>query len=104
MTEKKQPNLIKTFDKRTGNTYFYESVAYWDSEKKQSRTKRKLVGKLNPETGKMVPTDGRKDKAFAEKLAYAGYFVLLSNSRMTSAQVPKYSVITETKIKLKKPS
>lgn len=28
-----------------------------------------------------------KDEAIAEQLAYAGYFVLLSNSRMTSAQV-----------------
>jgi len=62
MTKKKQPNLIKQFDKRTGNTYFYESIAYWDSEKKQSRAKRKLVGKLDPETGKMVPTDGRMNK------------------------------------------
>lgn len=62
MTKKKQPNLIKQFDKRTGNTYFYESIAYWDSEKKQSRAKRKLVGKLDPETGKMVPTDGRMKK------------------------------------------
>lgn len=32
-----------------------------------------------------------KDKAIAEKLANAGYFVLLSKSRMTSEQVLSHS-------------
>ena len=62
MTKEKQPKLIKQFDKRSGHTYFYESISYWDSEKKQSRAKRKLVGKLDPTTGEMVPTDGRMKK------------------------------------------
>lgn len=62
MTYEKQPNIIKQYDKRSGITYFYESISYWDPEKKQSRAKRKLIGKLDPETGEMIPTDGRMKK------------------------------------------
>ena len=51
--------IIKQLDKRTGITYVYESKAYWDKEKKQSRAKRTLIGRIDPETGEMVPTDGR---------------------------------------------
>ena len=51
--------IIKQFDKRSGITYAYESVAYWDPEKKMSRAKRKLIGRINPETGEIIPTDGR---------------------------------------------
>ena len=51
--------IIKQYDKRSGITYAYESVAYWDPEKKMSRAKRKLIGRINPETGEIIPTDGR---------------------------------------------
>lgn len=46
-------------DKRSGKTYAYETTYTWDSEKKQSRSKRTLIGRLDEETGKIVPTDGR---------------------------------------------
>ena len=51
-------------DKRSGITYAYHSVSYWDKEKKQSRSKRELIGRVDPETQAIVPTDGRcrKDK------------------------------------------
>ena len=55
-------SIIKVFDKRSGNTYFYESESYWDKEKQQSRAKRTLIGKIDPETGEMIPTDGRHRK------------------------------------------
>ena len=55
--------IIKQFDKRTGITYVYESKAYWDKEKQQSRAKRTLIGKIDPKTGEMIPTDGRHRKA-----------------------------------------
>lgn len=59
--------IIKQYDKRSNTTYFYESISFWDSEKKQSRSKRKLIGKLDPETGEMVPTNQRQRKARARK-------------------------------------
>ena len=55
--------IIKQYDKRTGITEVYESKAYWDKEKQMSRAKRTLIGKLDPETGEVIPTDGRQRKA-----------------------------------------
>jgi len=37
--------IVYQADKRSGITYAYESISYWDKEKKQSRAKRTLVGK-----------------------------------------------------------
>ena len=45
-------SIIKRLDKRTGITYVYESTSYWDKEKKQPRSKRVLIGKLDPDTGR----------------------------------------------------
>ena len=59
--------IVHQKDKRSGITYVYQSTAYWDSEKKQSRAKRKLIGRLDPETGEIIPTDGRNRKAKAPK-------------------------------------
>lgn len=57
--------LIKQYHKDTDTTYVYESISYWDEEKKQSRSKRRVIGKLDPETGEIIPTGkrGRKPKA-----------------------------------------
>ena len=57
--------IIKQHDKRTGITYVYESKATWDPVKKQSRAKRKLIGKLDSITGEIIPTDGRNRKKAA---------------------------------------
>lgn len=54
--------IIKQFDKRSGITYAYESHSYWDPEKKMTRAKRKLIGRIDPETGEIIPTDGRNRK------------------------------------------
>lgn len=58
--------IVKQLDKRSGITYVYESVSYWDREKKQPRSKRTLIGRLDPATGEIVPTDGR-GKRHAQK-------------------------------------
>lgn len=51
--------IVYQTDKRSGITYAYESISYWDKDKKQSRSKRTLIGRVDNETGKIVPTDGR---------------------------------------------
>lgn len=53
-------SIIYQTDKRIGVTYAYESTAFWDKEKKQSRAKRTLIGKVDPETGQIVPTKGKE--------------------------------------------
>ena len=66
--------IIKQLDKRTGITYVYESKAYWDKEKKQSRAKRTLIGRIDPETGDILdePTEHTAAE-FAAMLAAGGY-------------------------------
>ena len=54
--------IVYQTDKRSGITYAYESVSYWDAEKKQSRAKRTLIGRVDSATGEIVPTDGRGKK------------------------------------------
>jgi transposase len=59
--------IVYQADKRSGITYAYESVYWWDKEKKQSRCKRTLIGRLDSETGQIVPTDGRMKKEKRER-------------------------------------
>ena len=54
--------IVYQADKRSGITYAYESVSYWGKEKKQSRAKRTLIGRVDPVSGDIVPTDGRGRK------------------------------------------
>lgn len=51
--------VIKIYNKERNTTYVYESLSYWDKEKKQPRSKRKLIGKIDPVSGEIVPTGKR---------------------------------------------
>lgn len=62
-------SIVFQKDKRSGITYAYESVSYWDKEKKQSRAKRTLVGRVDEKTGEISPTDGRGRKKRAGETA-----------------------------------
>jgi hypothetical protein len=57
--------IIRQHDKRSGITYAYESHSYWDKEKKMTRAKRTLIGRIDADTGEIVPTDGRGKKGKA---------------------------------------
>lgn len=76
--------IVYQHDKRSGITYAYESKAYWDKEKKQSRAKRKLIGRVDKKTGKIVPTDGRmkRAKARANEPDYKKLYKLEKNRRI----------------------
>lgn len=52
--------IIYQTDKRVGITYAYESESYWDKAKQQSRSRRKLVGRIDATSGEIVPTRKRK--------------------------------------------
>ena len=54
--------IVYQKDNRSGITYAYENKAYWDKEKKVSRSKRTLIGRVDKTTGEIVPTDGRCKK------------------------------------------
>lgn len=55
-------SIIKKLNKQTGVTYVYESESYWDKEKKQPRSRRRLIGKIDEETGEIVPTGRRGNR------------------------------------------
>ncbi len=40
---------------KNGQVYLYESTAQWVPELKQSRPKKRYLGRLDPETGKLIP-------------------------------------------------
>ena len=65
--------IIKQYHKDTDTTYVYESTSYWDEEKKQSRSRRRVIGKLDPETGEIIPTGkrGRRSKDTADETSAA---------------------------------
>ena len=48
--------IVYQKNKKTGVTYAYESTSYRDKETKQPRSKRKYLGKVDPETGEIVRT------------------------------------------------
>jgi transposase len=48
--------IVYQTNKKTGITYAYESVSYWDKEKQQSRAKRKCIGKVDSNTKEIIPT------------------------------------------------
>jgi hypothetical protein len=74
--------IVYQKDKRSGLTYAYESVSYWDKDKQQSRAKRKLIGRVDTETGEIVPTDGRcRSKKEISTIAKRGPVPVTQTSR-----------------------
>jgi transposase len=51
--------LVK--QKIRGHTYVYEAENFWDSEKKQSRQKRRYLGVWDEATGKIIPKTAERD-------------------------------------------
>ena len=90
--------IIKQYHKDTNTTYVYDSTSYWDAEKGQSRSKRKLLGKLDPQTGEIIPTGqrGRKKKEQPVEdpaqidarvaAASAGYLEMIQQQELTIRQ------------------
>ena len=54
--------IVQQYRKDTDTTYVYESESYWVPELKQSRSRRKLLGKLDSATGEIIPCGKRGPK------------------------------------------
>ena len=61
------PTIVQHYDKKTGKTRVYESTPHYDPVTKQSRPKRKYLGTLDPETGKLIPSSGRRGRTASVK-------------------------------------
>ena len=70
--------IIKQYHKDTDTTYVYESESYWDPELKQARSKRRCIGKIDPDTGEIIPTGRRGKKKKEDKASSGDYEKLLS--------------------------
>lgn len=56
------PTIVKHYDKKTGKTRVYESTPHYDPKTKQSRPKRKYLGTIDPETGELILSSGRRGR------------------------------------------
>ena len=79
--------IIKQLDKRSGITYVYDSKSYRDPETKKVRSKRTLIGKLDPETGDIIPTDGRGKKRSPNYVPEPGEYQMPSTVKELKAEV-----------------
>lgn len=53
--------IVYQVNKKTGVKYAYESVSYWDKEKQQPRSKRKYLGRVDPQTGEIIKAKSRNN-------------------------------------------
>lgn len=49
--------IIYQHNRKTGAVYAYRSESYWDKGKKQPRSRRIFLGKLDPQSGAIIPTN-----------------------------------------------
>ncbi len=93
--------IVKVHNKARNVTYVYESVSYWDKELRQPRSHRKLIGRIDPATGDIVPTGkrGRSDAAAVIPLhSDTDYRALYEQALATIAQ--KDTLIAELRSQL----
>ena len=53
-------SIIIQANPKSGIKYAYESFSYWDKEKKAPRTTRKYLGRVDEETGEIIPKKTRR--------------------------------------------
>ncbi len=47
---------------KNGSKYAYEATSVWNKEKKQSRSVRKYLGRVDPVTNEIIKTSGRRGR------------------------------------------
>lgn len=91
-------------NKKNGITYVYESVSYWNKEKKQSRNKQVCIGKLDPVTGSFISskrlaikTVAASDPAITASTEVVGPLIILESiteqlglGKLLKSCFPKY--------------
>ncbi|MBQ9307237.1 MAG: hypothetical protein IJ229_04860 [Clostridia bacterium] len=59
-------SIVLQHDNRVGITYAYHNKAVWDKDLKKASTSRILIGKLDPVTGEIVKSSGKRRKTQIE--------------------------------------
>ncbi len=81
--------IVYQTDKRSGITYAYENQSFWDPELKRSKSKRKLIGRVDPETKEIIPTDGRCKKRSPSFVAENQDYVMPKTMKELKAEVTR---------------
>lgn len=55
--------IVYQKDPKSGAKYAYESISYWDKEKKQPRSTRKYLGRVDEETGAIIKKKDRSSRS-----------------------------------------
>ena len=95
--------LIHQVNKKTGVVYVYDQKSRWIPELKQSRVvERKLVGKVDPDTGDIVPTGrrGRPKKASTLSDAQAKNGQIIAEEPRKAEAALKERLLEETKLRM----
>lgn len=58
----KLDGVIYQYDKRSGITYAYENHPYVEKGTGKHKATRKLIGRYDPATKQIIPTDGRRKR------------------------------------------
>lgn len=83
-------SISKSYNKQNGVTYVYEVYEnYWNKEKKRSESKRRLIGKIDPETGEIVPTSRAKKRIDKNEDGAQDYRVQYEEIKKKAAQQEK---------------
>lgn len=53
---------ILKYANQSGVVYAYEASYEWDPVRKQSRSKRKCIGRVDPETDEIIPCSGKRGR------------------------------------------
>lgn len=56
------PTIVYQENPKTHVKYAYESVSYWDKDKKAPRSKRRYLGRVDPETGEIIESRRNRKK------------------------------------------
>ena len=87
--------IVYQTNKKTGITYAYESISYWDKEKKQPRSKRQYIGRVDDETGEIIPKQSRKSKSSQKDSPSKEWNDLVAEIEAKDTMVKKLSVENE---------
>jgi hypothetical protein len=77
--------IVYQTNKKTGATYAYESISYWDKDKQQSRARRRCIGRVDPETRQIIPTRKNKTPEAVKKSAPGPLPITLAARRFYGA-------------------
>lgn len=82
-------SIVRSYSKANDTTYVYEQNMKWNPETKRPEGTRKLIGKIDPVTGEIIPTGkrGRKRKEKPDSIEVPDDSELMKKNQSLQIQV-----------------